>query len=59
MSRFRTQSEHDIVVRESARTYAEQEKKGYKISTNPGSDKNFFVGTERDPKYPDVVVWMP
>ena len=59
MSRYKTQSEHDIVVRESARTYAEQVKQGYKVSTNPGSDKNFYVGTEQEPKYPDVVVWKP
>ena len=57
--RYRTQSEHDLVVRESARTYGEQEKKGYKVTTNPDGEKNFYVGTEQNQKFPDIVVWEP
>jgi hypothetical protein len=40
-------------------TYGEWVSKGYKVSINPGGDKNQFVGPEFNPCYPDVVVWMP
>lgn len=54
-----SQLEHDTVVRASANTYGELQKKGYKVSINPGSTKNQFVGSELNPCYPDVVVWLP
>jgi hypothetical protein len=54
-----SQLEHDTVVRASANTYSELQKKGYKVSINPGSTKNQFVGSELNPCYPDVVVWLP
>ena len=54
-----SQLEHDTVVRASANTYTELQKKGYKVSVNPGSEKNQFVGSELNPCYPDVVVWLP
>ena len=53
------QSEHDRVVRASATTYGEWERKGYKVGINPGREKNFFAGSDLNPCYPDVVVWMP
>lgn len=52
-------SEHDRIVRVSAATYGEWISKGYKVSINPGGEKNQFVGPEFNPRYPDVVVWMP
>lgn len=54
-----SQLEHDSVVRASANTYANLKNKGYKVSINPGSEKNQFVGSETNPCYPDVVVWLP
>jgi len=53
------QSEHDRVVRASATTYEEWIKKGYKVSVNLGGEKNQFVGPPFNPRYPDIVVWMP
>ncbi len=52
-------SEHDRIVSASAATYGELQSKGYKVSINPGGEKNQFVGLESNPRYPDVVVWMP
>lgn len=52
-------SEHDRIVSASAATYGDMVSKGYKVSINPGGDKNQFVGPEFNPRYPDVVVWMP
>jgi hypothetical protein len=53
------ESEHDMVVRASAATYGELEGKGYKVSINPGGEKNTYVGSILCPCYPDVVVWKP
>lgn len=58
-TRSKTQGEHDSVVAASAHTYSEQERRGYLVSTNPGSEKNQSVGPRDDPQYPDVVVWKP
>lgn len=55
MYRFTSQTEHDQVVIESAKTYLNSMQQGYMISTNPGSEKNFWVGS--DSNYPDIVVW--
>lgn len=52
-------SGHDRIVRASAATYGELVSKGYKVSINPGGEKNQFVGPEFNPLYPDVVVWLP
>lgn len=52
-------SEHDRIVSASAATYGNMVSKGYKVSINPGGEKNQFVGPEFNPRYPDVVVWMP
>lgn len=56
MYRFSSQNEHDEVVLESAKTYWHLEQQGFKVSVNPGSDKNCSVG---ESNYPDVVVWLP
>lgn len=53
------QSEHDKVLKASVDTYSEMLKKGYKVSINPGSEKNISVGSESSLQYPDVVVWKP
>ncbi|MBP6919502.1 MAG: hypothetical protein KBC23_00725 [Candidatus Omnitrophica bacterium] len=53
------ESEHDRIVSASAATYGEMQRKGYKVSTNPGGEKNQFVGPASNPRYPDVVVWLP
>lgn len=53
------QSEHDAVVSASAKTYWEMQEKGYKVSINRGSEKNQYVGPDSNPRYPDIVVWMP
>lgn len=52
-------SEHDRIVRASAATYGDMVNKGYKVSVNPGGEKKQIVGPEFNPRYPDVVVWMP
>jgi hypothetical protein len=52
-------AEHDRIVSASAATYGDMVSKGYKVSINPGGEKNQFVGPEFNPRYPDVVVWMP
>lgn len=57
--RFFDRSEHDRIVRASATTYGDMVSKGYKVSINPGGEKNQFVGPEFNPCYPDVVVWIP
>lgn len=56
---YSNQSEHDKIVYASSRTYSEMETKGYKVSVNPNGEKNFYVGGKSNPRYPDVLVWMP
>lgn len=59
MARRRFQSEHDRVVQASAETYTKKIAEGFRVSTNPGSEHNVYLGSESDPRYPDVVVWKP
>jgi len=54
-----SQLEHDGVVRTSSRTYGKMEEKGYLVSVNPDGEKNRYVGGELNPRYPDVIVWLP
>lgn len=54
-----SQGEHDRVVAASAGTYWKMKQDGYVVSTNPGSEKNQYVGGNQNPQYPDVVVWKP
>lgn len=54
-----SQSEHDTVVRESAKTYSDMVSKGCKVAINPDGEKNQRVGPESNPRYPDIIVWRP
>jgi len=53
------QSEHDRVVEASSNTYGSKLAEGRRVSVNPGSQHNFYMGDEKHPRYPDVVVWKP
>ena len=53
-----SQNIHNQVVRSSARTYTELIDQGYKVTINPGSEKNQWVD-ENEQLFPDVVVWKP
>jgi|ERR1035441_3451737 hypothetical protein len=55
-NRFFSQPEHDQVVKASAGTYGQLIQQGYRVATNPGSEKNQQVGSGN---YPDVIVWKP
>jgi hypothetical protein len=55
-NRIYTQSEHDAVVQASAETYNQLIQQGYRVTTNPGSERNQQVGSGN---YPDIVVWKP
>lgn len=56
---YNSQSEHDRVVIASSKTYGSMEANGSKVSINPDGEKNFWVGNESNPRYPDVAVWKP
>jgi len=55
-TRLTLQSEHDQAVRASASTYDQLVQQGYRVSLNPGLEKNQQVGSGN---YPDVIVWKP
>ena len=53
------QSEHDVVIEASARTFGQWQANGYVVSTNPDGKRRLPVGPADNPRYPDIVVWMP
>lgn len=53
------QSEHDAVIEASAGTYGQWQANGYVVSTNPDGERRLPVGSADNPRYPDIVVWMP
>jgi hypothetical protein len=57
-TRLYGQSEHDRVVEASAGTYSQLTQQGYQVTTNPGDQKNRYVGSEQH-LFPDVIVWKP
>jgi hypothetical protein len=52
-----TQSEHDRVVRAWAQVLEKGLIGGFRVSTNPGSNRSAQVGPVHEPRFPDVVVW--
>jgi hypothetical protein len=52
---FGKQSIHDLVIGILKQRWMDTTK--YNIDTNPGSEKNRWVGSEQNKQYPDLIAW--
>lgn len=52
-----SQSEHDRVIEAWAQIAARRFSRDVQVGTNPGDLQRIQVGPDRDPRFPDVLVW--
>lgn len=53
------QRKHDEVVRAAVQRWKQVEERGMIRSINPGDEENQHAGAAWNPRYPDVLIWMP